>query len=65
VILFTNLETWAKPIFEKAGIPYEGCSSDFIQATAVYGNSKIIITKRTRMGLNHQLCIDELMKEMV
>jgi hypothetical protein len=65
VILFTNLETWAKPIFEKAGIAYEERSSGFILATATYGNSKIIVTKRTRMGLNHQHCIDELMKEMV
>lgn len=65
VILFTNLETWAKPIFEKAGIHYEARSSDFIVATATYGNSKIIVTKRTKMGLNHQHCIDELMKEML
>lgn len=65
VILFTNLETWAKPIFEKAHINYEERSSDFILATATYGNSKIIVTKRTKMGLNHQHCIDELMQEMV
>ncbi|WP_428661754.1 hypothetical protein [Runella sp.] len=65
VILFTNLETWAKPIFEKAGIAYETHPSGFIQATATYGNSRIIVTQRTRMGMNHQNCIDELMKEMV
>ncbi len=65
VILFTNLETWAKPIFEKARINYEELSSGFIQATAAYGNSKIIVTKRTRVGMKHQQCIDELIKEMV
>jgi|GEM_PF-1806995 len=64
VLLITNLRTWAAPIFKRANITYEThTESLYIQATASYGNTRIVVTKRPYVGA-HQPFVEEVMKYM-
>ena len=64
VLIITNLDTWAAPVLEKAGISYKTANGKFLQATAKFQDSNILITKRP-FAASHKLFIQEISEKLV
>lgn len=64
VILITNLDKWAAPLLKQAGIRYTEVKDSYVQATAAYRGSRLIITERPFAG-NHLKFIDDVRAHML
>lgn len=64
VVLITNLDNWAAPLLKTAGIKYHEEKTGYVQATAAYRGSQLIITERPFAG-NHLRFIEEVRSHMV
>lgn len=64
VLIITNLKDWAAPILKNAGIKFTTRSAEYVQATAAYRGSQLIITDKP-FAANHQRFINEVKQFMV
>lgn len=64
VLLITNLDKWAGPLLKTAGIKYQEVKTGYVQATAAYRGSQLIITEKPFAG-NHLRFIEEVCSHMV
>ncbi len=63
-LLITSLDNWAEPILKSGGIKYKLEKGEYIQATAAYRGTQIIIARKPFAG-NHIKFIDEAEQYMV
>ena len=65
-VLLTNLNTWAKPLLDYSQIPYSDVrDSEFIEAYADFSGTRIIVTKRGRLKITHDLAVQEISRYMI
>lgn len=64
VLLITNLHNWAEPVLRTAGIRFEKESSEFVEATAAYRGTNIIVAKKP-FTADHRKFLDEVKRNMV
>jgi len=63
VLIITNLEGWAEPILRKSTIHFKIENGNYIQATAKYKKTNIIVTSRQR-AMEHLPFIEEISKAL-
>lgn len=64
VVLITNLHNWAEPVLKTAGIRFKTEDEEYVQATAAYRGSNIIVTKRP-FNASHREFLDAIKRNMV
>lgn len=64
VLLITNLQNWAEPVLRTAGIKFEKEKGEFVEATAAYRGSRIIVAKKP-FTADHRKYLDEVKRNMV
>ena len=65
VLLLTNLQKWAKPIFDYNFLDYKLVNDTFVEATANLYGSNIIVTKRGYVNITHEQAIAEVSEHLV
>lgn len=64
VILITGLQNWAEPVLRSAGIKFRKEDGQYVEATAAYRGSHIIVAKKP-FAADHRKFLDELKRNMV
>ncbi len=64
VVLITNLHNWAEPVLRASGIKFEVHSGEYVEATAGYRGTRIIVTKKP-FAADHRKFLDEVKRNMV
>ncbi len=65
VLLLTNFQKWAKPIFDYSFLEYETKGSGFVEATADLNGSRIIVTKRGYLSITHEQAVEEISQYLI
>ncbi|MCB9064895.1 MAG: hypothetical protein H6551_07080 [Chitinophagales bacterium] len=64
VLLITGLHNWAEPVLKSAGIRFETHKEGYVEATAAYRGSRIIVAQKP-FSANHREFLDEIKRSMV
>jgi len=64
VVIMTNLETWAAPVLDRAGIIMQRKSDECVEAVGMFHGTKIIVTKRLYVA-KHRPFVDSICAELV
>lgn len=64
VVLITNLHNWAEPVLRASGIKFETHKGEYVEATAGYRGTRIIVTKKP-FTADHRDFLDEVKRNMV